>query len=191
MNALRYRFLTLALTCLMLPAAGLAQTPAPTPLPQTGPPAAVSVDELTARIRAAIARPQYRRGQIGLKIVSLNTGKVLLEENADKYFMPASNLKNFTVAAGLETLSPDYRFVTSVYAAAPADSSGTVRGPLRIYGRGDVSISYTFNSNDYFRGIDLLADAITAAGIKRIEGDLIADETYFRGSPIPTGWEWD
>ncbi len=173
------------------PSPSPSPTPSPTPTATPAAAPAVSVDELTARIRAAISRPQYRRGHVGLKIVSLKTGKVVFEENAEKYFMPASNMKNFTVAAGLETLTPDYRFVTSVYAAGPADASGTLRGPVRVYGRGDVSLSYTFNGGDHFRGIDRLADAIAAAGVKRIEGDLIADETYFRGSAIPTGWEWD
>ena len=50
--------------------------------------------------------------------VSLATGKVVFENDADKYFMPASNMKNFTVAAAIERLTPDYKFVTTVVATS-------------------------------------------------------------------------
>ena len=136
-------------------------------------------------------RPELRRGQVGVKIVALNTGKVIFEENAEKYFMPASNMKNFTVAAALEKLSPDFRFVTSVYAVSALDTSGTVKGNLRIFGRGDVSISTSFTEGNYYKGLDDLAEKIAAAGVKRVEGSIVADDSYFRGSAIPATWEWD
>ena len=147
--------------------------------------------ELAASIRQRLQKPEVRRGQIGMKIVSIGSGKVLLEENADKYFMPASNMKNFTVATAIEKLSPDFRFVTSVFAPSMPDANGTVRGPVRIFGRGDVSISYSFDDGDHFRGIDRLVNALVASGVRKIDGDLIGDETYFSGSPLPAGWEWD
>ena len=106
---------------------------------------------------------------MGIKIVSLNTGKVIYEENAEKYFMPASNMKNFTVATALEKLTPDFRFVTSVYAPAAPDSAGLVKGNLRIFGRGDVSISTAFSEGNYYKGLDDLADKIAAAGVKRVD----------------------
>src|SRR5688572_16081036 len=150
-----------------------------------------TVEELQSEIRSRLLRPELRRGQVGIKIVSLNTGKVVFEENAEKYFMPASNMKNFTVAAALEKLTPDYRFVTSVYATAMPDASGTVKSDLRIFGRGDVSISTAFSDGNYYKGLDDLADKIAAAGVKRIEGSIVADDSYFRGSAIPGSWEWD
>jgi D-alanyl-D-alanine carboxypeptidase/D-alanyl-D-alanine-endopeptidase (penicillin-binding protein 4) len=126
-----------------------------------------------------------------VKIVSLNSGKVIFEQNAEKYVMPASNMKNFTVAAAMERLTPDFRFVTSVYANSQPDASGTIKGDLRIYGRGDVSISTAFNNGDYYKGLDNLVDKIVAAGVKRVEGDLVGDESYFRGPAIPGEWEYD
>ncbi|MBC7900093.1 MAG: D-alanyl-D-alanine carboxypeptidase/D-alanyl-D-alanine-endopeptidase [Saprospiraceae bacterium] len=164
-------------------------TPAATPNPLIS--GAQNLVDLQSRIRLRLARPEVRRGQIGVKIVSLNTGKVIFEENAEKYFMPASNMKNFTVAATLEKLTPDFRFVTSVYAAAMPDSGGKITGDLRIFGRGDVSISTAFNNGDYFKGLDNLADKIVQAGVKRIEGNLIGDESYFAGHHVPGSWEYE
>jgi D-alanyl-D-alanine carboxypeptidase/D-alanyl-D-alanine-endopeptidase (penicillin-binding protein 4) len=174
-----------------------AQTPTPTPSPAPQPsPFAVqkqvqTLADLQSRIRSRLLAPELRRGQVGIKIVSLSTGKVIFEQNSEKYFMPASNMKNFTVATAIEKLTPDFRFVTSVYAPAAPDAAGVIKGNLRIFGRGDVSISTAFSEGNYYKGLDDLADKIVAAGVKRVEGDLIADETYFVGNPVPGEWEWD
>jgi D-alanyl-D-alanine carboxypeptidase/D-alanyl-D-alanine-endopeptidase (penicillin-binding protein 4) len=174
----------------------------PTATP-TSPPVASStktgqtLDSLKSLIAARLARPEVQRGRVGVKIVSLNTGKVIYEQDADKYFMPASNMKNFTIATAMERLGPDFKFVTSVYAAAPPDANGVIRGDLRIYGRGDVSISTAFfgtsptDPETYYKGIDRLVEKIVAAGVKRIEGNIIGDESYFKGFYIPPTWEWD
>jgi len=180
--------------CLLAAAFAVAPAQSPSPTPSLTPSIQTAltqtVEELKARIAERIMRPEVRRGQIGVKIVSLNSGKVVFENNAEKYFMPASNMKNFTVATAVEKLTPEYRIVTSVFSSAPPDAGGTVKG-LRIFGRGDISISYSFNDGDNFRGIDRLVDAITGAGVKRIEGDIVGDETYFTGNPVPGSWEWD
>ncbi len=128
---------------------------------------------------------------IGIKVVSLDTGKVLFEENAAKLLRPASNMKLYTVATALDRLSPDFRFTTSVYATGRLDGSGSVHGDLIIYGRGDPSLAARFNNGDYFKGINDLADKIVAAGVKRVDGDLIGDESYFTGPQYGSGWEWE
>lgn len=150
-----------------------------------------TIFDLQAKIRLSLGRPELRRGNIGIKVASLETGKIVFEENAEKYLMPASNMKSFTVAAAMEKLSPNFRFRTSVFAPVQPDASGTIKGDLSIYGRGDVSFSTAFYNGDYFKGLDNLADKIVAAGVKRIEGNLIGDESYFTGFAIPAGWEWD
>ena len=170
-------------------------TPSPKPTPALTPtptPVAIqTLDELQTKIRQRVFAPEVRRGRVGIKIVSLNTGKVIFENDSDKYFMPASNMKNFTVATALERLGPDFKFVTSVYAASLPDPTGTIKGDLRIFGRGDNSISTAFNNGDYYRGIDHLADRIIAAGVRRIDGSIVGDESYFKGDALPGTWEWD
>ena len=181
----------------------LSPSVAPTPGGSTKP--VQTIDLLQSRIRQAVFSPEIRRGRLGIKIVSLNTGKVVFENDADKYFMPASNMKNFTVAAAIERLTPDFRFATSVYSGSTIEPGGTVKGDLRIVGRGDITASAAFTQDSapangsgkpdadsiYFRGIDKLADKIVAAGVKRVEGGLIGDESYFKGFAIPSTWEWD
>jgi serine-type D-Ala-D-Ala carboxypeptidase/endopeptidase (penicillin-binding protein 4) len=128
---------------------------------------------------------------VGVKVVSLDNGRIVFEENAAKLLRPASNMKIYTVATALDRLTPDYRFSTSVFAPAKPDSAGVIRGDLRIYGRGDPSFAARFNNGDYFKAIDDLAARIVSAGVKRVEGDLIGDETYFVGPKYGSGWEWE
>lgn len=168
-----------------------APTPAPTPNAVSTPAPMQNPATLQAKIRAVLARPELQRGQIGVKIVSLDSGKTVFESNAEKYFMPASNMKSYTIAAALERLSPAFKFVTSVFAPAAPDAGGTIHGDLTVYGRGDVSVSTAFYDGDYYRGLDALAQKIAQSGVKRVEGNLVGDESYFSGAPIPSGWEWD
>jgi len=141
-----------------------------------------------------MARPELASSNLAVKVASLDTGRVLFEQNAQKWMQPASNLKLYTVAAALDRFGPDYRFVTSVYAPARPDASGAVKGDLVVYGRGDPTFAVRFNpegNTDYSFAIDALAADVYAAGVRRVEGDLVGDESYFTGSPVPTGWEWD
>src|SRR5215216_6701392 len=172
-----------------LPQGAVAQQPAP--VAKVAATAPKTVPELQARISEILAKPELAPALVGIKVVSLDTGKVLFEENAHKLLRPASNMKLYTVAAALDRLSPDYRFVTSVYAATRPDSYGVVRGDLTIYGRGDPSIAARFNNGDYFKGIDDLATRIVAAGVKRVQGDLVGDESYFVGPKYGAGWNWE
>src|SRR5262245_24219961 len=77
-----------------------AARPSPSPSPNGSSPTSQkpvkSLSDIQSFIRERLARPEVSRGRVGVKIVSLNTGKVVYEQDADKYFMPASNMKNFT-----------------------------------------------------------------------------------------------
>ncbi|HYT49355.1 MAG TPA: D-alanyl-D-alanine carboxypeptidase/D-alanyl-D-alanine-endopeptidase, partial [Pyrinomonadaceae bacterium] len=119
-----------------------------------------------------------------------DTGQTIFEQDANKFVRPASNMKLYTVATAFDRLTPDFHFITSVYAKEKPDD-GKVKGDLVIYGRGDPSLAARFNNGDYFKGINDLADRIVAAQIKRIKGDLVGDESYFNGAPLGSGWEWE
>src|SRR6266446_142017 len=172
------------------PAPSPAVTPAPArPIaPAANPPRTLA--ELQSRIAEIVRQPALEPGIFAVKIVSLDTGNVIFEQYANKFVRPASNMKLYTVAAALDRLTPDYHFITSVYAKEKPDK-GTIKADLIIYGRGDPSIAARFNNGDYFKGINDLADRIVAGGVKRVKGDVVGDESYFNGAPLGSGWEWE
>ncbi|MGZ5482142.1 MAG: D-alanyl-D-alanine carboxypeptidase/D-alanyl-D-alanine endopeptidase [Pyrinomonadaceae bacterium] len=151
---------------------------------------AQTLTELRTRIEQIVRQPALDAGFFAVKIVSLDTGAVIFEQDSRKLVRPASNMKIYTVATAFDKLTPDYRFITSVYAKEKLDDDGKVKGDLIIYGRGDPSIAARFNDGDYFKGINALADRIVAAGVKRIKGDLVGDESYFDGDSFGSGWTW-
>jgi len=154
------------------------------------PKAPATLAELRSRIEEICRQPALEPGFFALKIVSLESGQTIFEQSANKFVRPASNMKLYTVATAFDRLTPDFHFITSVYAKEKLED-GKVKGDLIIYGRGDPSIAARFNNGDYFKGINDLADRIVAAGVKRVKGDLVGDESYFNGSPVGSGWEWE
>jgi len=173
------------------PQASPSPSPAPSPAQERSANTTRTLAELQTRISEILRQPEFAPAMVAVKVASLETGRVLFEENAHKLVRPASNMKLYTVAAALDRLTPDYRFTTSVYARSKPDNDGVLKGDLTIYGRGDPSLAARFNNGDYLKGIDELAARIAGTGLKKIEGDLIGDETYFTGPPYGSGWEWE
>lgn len=131
----------------------------------------------------------------GIEVVDLETGKTLYRWNADRFFVPASNTKLFTTAMALTRLGPDFTFQTRVLADAAPDANGRIAGPLRLIGGGDPNLSA--RAIPYHKGpitgnplaaIEELADQIAARGVKRIDGDIIGDDTWYVWEPYAAGW---
>ncbi len=147
--------------------------------------------ELQQRLTAQLSNPRFVASLFGVKIVSLDTGKVLFEHDADKLFSPASNCKLYTTALALDRLGGDYRIKTSLLSNARPDRRGTLHGDLIVYGRGDPCINVRLSHSDIYEALEPLVAALTNAGVKRIRGDLIGDDSYIQGPPYGSGWAWD
>ncbi len=146
---------------------------------------------LRSNLMARVEHPRLAAAQLGVKIVSLDTGALVFEHHAGKLLKPASNAKLYTGALALDRLGPQFRIRTSCYAAAKPDADGTLTGDLTVYGRGDFSTAARFNGGDFSKSLAPLVGALAAAGVKRVTGDLVGDESFFRGPPYGSAWTWD
>jgi D-alanyl-D-alanine carboxypeptidase/D-alanyl-D-alanine-endopeptidase (penicillin-binding protein 4) len=139
------------------------------------------------------------KGEWGLLIVDAESGETLYEQNADKYFVPASNMKLFTTALALAKLGPEYRFHTTLETRGAISSNGVLNGDLTLVGRGDPNLSnrkFPYELKEEFDGPEEkalveFADALAAKGVKEISGDVIGDDSYFPRERYPNGWEID
>jgi len=125
----------------------------------------------------------------GISVISMADGSKVYERNGDKLFTPASNMKIYTTGVALDLLGVDYRWRTSVYANSQPDASGRVNGDLILYGRGAPDLVAI--SKDENRGsLAKLADDLYVRGVRSVSGNVVGDESYFRGDPLGDGWQW-
>ena len=122
-------------------------------------------------------------------IRDLSTGETLCAYQESLQITPASVLKLVTTATALELLGSDYRFPTTLaYDGHIAD--GTLHGNLYIIGSGDP----TLGSSHFSQSTDFLekwVNAIRSAGIRRVEGAVIADERIFDTEGISPKWVYE
>jgi D-alanyl-D-alanine carboxypeptidase/D-alanyl-D-alanine-endopeptidase (penicillin-binding protein 4) len=137
---------------------------------------------------------------VGMRVVRLSDGQLLYAHNAERLFVPASNMKLFTTALALSRLGADYRLATQVGAEVPIDGGGTLPGDLQLVGGGDPSLSgreYPYRSHAApgavysFRAIEELADQLVAHGLKRIDGNIVGDDSRYVWEPQPGPWSSD
>src|ERR1035437_9983200 len=144
------------------------------------------------------ASPAARTAFWGIQIVDLATGKTLYELNPDHYFVPASNAKLFSTALPLTGLGADFPSQPRVLAQTPPDEQGRIRGWLRLAGGGDPNLSaravpYRMGpvTGNPLAAIEELAGQLVARGVKRVDGDIIGDDTWYVWQPYAAGWAVD
>jgi D-alanyl-D-alanine carboxypeptidase/D-alanyl-D-alanine-endopeptidase (penicillin-binding protein 4) len=132
---------------------------------------------LATRIEAITHRTEFRRARWGILIQTVEANpRTLYASDADKFFVPASNLKLLTTAAALTRLGAGFRFHTFVYQVPTSDQSIV----LKIVGEGDPSFSDA--------QLQSLVQQIQARGIHHIDQLIVADDQQ---DAINPNWEWE
>jgi len=155
---------------------------------------------LEASIRRTMRLPPVRPSRPGLLV--LRGGRPIITINADNAFQPASMLKLATTTAAMVRFGADHRFVTRLVGGKP---KGGATGTVTLVGGGDPTLAtrayrhYNFfpKPNDPVPvpvfstaspTIEQLAATIAAAGVRRVNGDLIVDDTLFDARRTQPGW---
>ncbi len=142
----------------------------------------------SAELDAIFADPVLVRALVGIRVDSLRDGKVIYQRNSEKLVMTASNMKLFTMAAAVERLGWDYRWETRLETAGKIEN-GTLAGDLWVIGGGDPTIGAKDNGPAPL--FLEWADALTKAGVRRVDGRLIGDDDAFDDTGVGPGWAWD
>jgi D-alanyl-D-alanine carboxypeptidase/D-alanyl-D-alanine-endopeptidase (penicillin-binding protein 4) len=160
---------------------------------------AASHDPVAKHINTVLSAPDLAHGFWGIEVVSLDSGKIIYAQNADKLFTPASNTKLFTTAAALALIGPDYTSRTTVETSGVLDKYGRLTGDLVLVGRGDPNLSgrelpynlHTARNDHPIQVLEQLADALVQKGVKYVDGNIIADDSYFAFERYGEGWSQD
>jgi PBP4 family serine-type D-alanyl-D-alanine carboxypeptidase len=171
------RFLVLVLLVLYGPAHRAA-------LAGTDPDAAAVV--LRERLDNLLTSHKQPKVRMGARVIELPTGRVLYECNADQPMLPASNMKLVVLAAAVDRLGPDYELKT-VLAARKKD--------LILVGGGDPTIGDWELAAGHAQPVTAVfhewAEKLKAAGVKRIAGDIVIDDSVFDRQFVHPNWPPD
>src|SRR4029079_1000028 len=113
--------------------------------------------------------------------VDLGTGRVVYAHNVQTALLPASNEKLVVTYAALEALGPAFRMQTSVLGEGRLGAAGIWTGNLVLKGGGDPTLDRA--------GLARLAEDVRAAGLRRVTGSLVADESWFDSRRSGPGWK--
>ena len=152
------RLCVLATTALILAA----------PLAGAAPAAAFDEADLQRKIAGVM---RHAGATSGAYVSEAGTGRALYRLRDTRRRIPASVQKLYTTATALLTMGPQATLETSAVAQAGIDGTGVLHGDLVLVGRGDPY----FSAQESAR----LARAVRTAGVTRIDGAVIGDESYF------------
>ena len=127
--------------------------------------------------------PITEQANMSVYIKNLTTGELIDCHREDKVVPPASVMKLLTTGAALELLGEDFRFPTVL------EYTGTIRndtlfGNLYVHGSCDPSLGDK-GKNDF---LYKWARVVKKAGIRYIEGGIVADMTMLDGDAQNPNW---
>jgi len=137
--------------------------------------------DLTAKLGAALHAKGIAPYQTGAFAVDLLTGKVVYAHNSAVGFVPASNEKLPVTYAALKVLGPRFRFPTEVRGQGSLGAGGTWNGNIVLKGYGDPTLTTT--------RLAWLVRRVRSAGIRRVTGMVIGDESFFDKTRTAPGWK--
>lgn len=117
---------------------------------------------------------------LGAVVVDLTSGETLYQRNADRLYIPASNMKLFSEAAAIMALGPDYRFKNQLSTNATRLEHGLLQGNLYLHLSGDPS----FSRDD----LKTLISALREWNINAIQGNVYIDSSLAAVDTYPPGW---
>lgn len=148
-------------------------------------------NSIQSSINALVANNSFANASISFEVIDLETGKSVASYDANRSLPTASIAKLFSTATALEIAGPSYQAQTRLYIDGPVDSSGVLHGNVWIRGGGDPSLgSKYFFADNPKKFLQDWQQALSARGIERIQGSVIADASDFGYEPIPDGWNW-
>lgn len=153
--------------------------------------AQTTAQKLEKAYRVLVNDEQAKYAITSLCVLDANTGKVIFANNENIGLAPASTLKTITSATAFYILGKDFRYETKLSYTGKITADGILQGNLIITGSGDPTLgSWRYEQTRESHVLSQWVAAIKAAGIKKIEGSVISDDSAFGTSTIPTGWIW-
>jgi D-alanyl-D-alanine carboxypeptidase/D-alanyl-D-alanine-endopeptidase (penicillin-binding protein 4) len=137
------------------------------------------------------ADSQCSYASVSLTVLDAKTGEQVFAGNPNMGLATASTLKTITSITAFNILGPDFQYQTQLGYSGEIGADGTLNGDIIIKGAGDPTLgSWRYEQTKENRVLATMADALQKAGIKKITGRIIGDDSVFGTQSIPEGWIW-
>ena len=136
-----------------------------------------------------VQNPLLENANISLLVKDLKTNEILYQYRPTSLSTPASTMKVVTTATILELFGPDYRFETRLEIDGTISKDSLLNGNLHIIGGGDPTLGSEKLGEKNF--LPKWVDAIKKAGINKISGRIMSDETIFEDQVVNPKWTWE
>ncbi|MGA2297438.1 MAG: D-alanyl-D-alanine carboxypeptidase/D-alanyl-D-alanine-endopeptidase [FCB group bacterium] len=130
-----------------------------------------AIAKLKSGIENILAGKGLRKSKSGLAVYSITQKKFYFTKDITQPLTPASTTKLFTSFIAYNTMGGDYQVKTSIYTDAQKIDDSVLNGNLYILGHGDALLSIP--------DIEALSDEVAKKGIKKINGNIYADGTFY------------
>lgn len=147
---------------------------------------------LSTVLQNLLQDPDLKHGLLGFELVDVKSGKEIESHNAHLSFLPASTFKTIASGAALSLLGADYRFKTYVETDGKRKDN-TLFGNIYLRGTGDPTFGSgrTENCIHFDSLFRVWADSVYLLGIRKIEGRIIGDASWFDDANLPETWTWN
>jgi D-alanyl-D-alanine carboxypeptidase/D-alanyl-D-alanine-endopeptidase (penicillin-binding protein 4) len=132
-----------------------------------------------------------QHASVGVLVMDAENGEVVLEHQPDLTLVPASLQKLLTSAAALQTFGASHIFETQLLYQGIIDSAGVLHGDVILRGGGDPTFGSPRFATHYGDVMQQFAEVMVQAGIKQVEGDIIADASLFGSPQLAGSWIWE
>ncbi|MEJ7560228.1 MAG: D-alanyl-D-alanine carboxypeptidase/D-alanyl-D-alanine-endopeptidase [Pedobacter sp.] len=149
------------------------------------------IQKLEQAYNTFLTDPQTKYATVSLCVLDANSGKTLFARNENLGVSTASTLKTITSATAFGVLGKDFKYQTTLGYNGSIAADGKLVGNLIIVGGGDPTLgSWRYESTKEGIVLNTWVKAIRDAGIKKIEGRVIGDESIWGTQTTPDGWVW-
>ncbi len=150
---------------------------------------------LNTKLQSAFNRlqadSQCRYASISLTVLDAKTGEQVFAANPNMGLATASTLKTITSITAFNLLGKDFQYETRFGYSGSISADGTLNGDVIIKGAGDPTLgSWRYEGAHENQVLTLMVTALRKAGIKKINGHIIGDDSIFGSQSIPEGWIW-
>ncbi len=135
------------------------------------------------------SNPLLENATISLLVKDLKTGQIIVQNRPKSLAITASTMKLVTTCTALEILGPDFCFETTLEIDGKITADGVLNGNLYIRGGGDPTLGSEKLGDVAF--LSKWVEAVRSAGIKKIEGQIIADASLFDDEGVNPHWTWE